>query len=151
MGAFSPCLTVRTDMKITVYGNPQKLKRHRSKRVKGKIIQYDPSSKDKAELRKAMMPYRPDTPIVKPIHLEIHAFFARPKAHFTANDRTRPLKNKAPIFHTGTPDADNIIKFYCDALNGIFWIDDKIIASVSCTKWYSDTPRCEFILMGLEL
>lgn len=41
------------------------------------------------------------------------------------------------------PDADNILKLVCDALQGpgLLCADDKLITSVSCTKLYSDVPK----------
>jgi Holliday junction resolvase RusA-like endonuclease len=39
------------------------------------------------------------------------------------------------------PDVDNLIKIILDALNGIAYRDDKQVYSVTCKKYYSETPR----------
>lgn len=36
------------------------------------------------------------------------------------------------------PDLDNLIKAVCDALNGILWDDDSLIAHMSALKVYDD-------------
>jgi Holliday junction resolvase RusA-like endonuclease len=51
---------------------------------------------------------------------------------------------------TKKPDADNIAKIVCDALNGIAFLDDKQIVDARITKWYSDTPRIEIIIQEIE-
>ena len=42
------------------------------------------------------------------------------------------------IFHTTTPDKDNLEKAMMDALNGILWKDDKQIVSGRTTKQYGE-------------
>lgn len=38
------------------------------------------------------------------------------------------------------PDFDNLVKLYCDALNGILWEDDKQIVDGRCIKVYGERP-----------
>ena len=38
------------------------------------------------------------------------------------------------------PDFDNLMKLYCDALNGILWKDDKQIVDGRCIKCYGEKP-----------
>ena len=38
------------------------------------------------------------------------------------------------------PDADNIAKIICDALNGLAWHDDSQIAELTVFKTWSSTP-----------
>lgn len=40
-----------------------------------------------------------------------------------------------------TPDLSNYIKFYEDALNGIIWSDDKLIASTEAIKIWGHPPQ----------
>lgn len=42
------------------------------------------------------------------------------------------------LFPTVKPDADNIAKTICDALNGIAYTDDKQIVSLAVNKFYTD-------------
>lgn len=39
------------------------------------------------------------------------------------------------------PDADNVAKIVCDALNKIAYVDDSQVVSLTVEKWYSDRPR----------
>ena len=38
------------------------------------------------------------------------------------------------------PDFDNILKLYCDALNGLLWEDDKQVVDGRCIKCYGEEP-----------
>jgi Holliday junction resolvase RusA-like endonuclease len=46
-------------------------------------------------------------------------------------------------WHTGKPDADNILKAVCDALNGIVWHDDSQVAFARVLKQYGEEARLE--------
>lgn len=57
-------------------------------------------------------------------------------------------KNKAAALNqdlrpTTKPDADNIAKLLCDAMNGVVYTDDKLIVELMVRKWYSETPCVE--------
>jgi len=133
-------------IKFTVFGKPQALKRHRSFQ-RGKFRgQYDPSAGDKSDFLAKAMEHKPEKPIDGPIGLFVVAYFHRPKAHFGRRGGKPYLKDNAPKHHTSTPDADNILKFIGDALNGVFWADDKTICLERVIKKYSDTPRIELLI-----
>lgn len=63
----------------------------------------------------------------KPISVKITAIFQLPK------------KSKYE-FPVKKPDADNIAKIVCDALNGLAWYDDAQITSLSVTKEWGTDP-----------
>lgn len=75
-----------------------------------------------------------------PLKMLITAYFAIPKsATVKASEEMikgliRPLKR---------PDADNIAKAICDALNGVAYADDKQIVRLTVAKYYSIWPRVE--------
>lgn len=48
------------------------------------------------------------------------------------------------------PDIDNYVKLVCDALNGIAWEDDNVIANMVAVKMYDDNPRTEVNIYYLE-
>lgn len=52
---------------------------------------------------------------------------------------------------TMKPDADNVLKAVCDALNGVLWLDDVQVVSVGMSKRFSDTPRLEITVTELPL
>ena len=47
------------------------------------------------------------------------------------------------IFPVKKPDADNIAKIICDALNGVAYRDDTQICSLEVVKQYDDKARVE--------
>lgn len=42
---------------------------------------------------------------------------------------------------TKRPDCDNVIKAVLDALNGVFWEDDRLVTTIFMTKYYSPEPE----------
>ncbi|MCP4709865.1 MAG: RusA family crossover junction endodeoxyribonuclease [Planctomycetes bacterium] len=122
-------------------GNPVALKRHRTMmNMRGRSIQYDPSKSDKADFLAKAMERRPAKPLEGPLSLSIVFNFARPKSHYRTGKYAGELKSNAPVYHTCTPDLDNLLKFVGDAFNGVFWKDDSAIARVSTIKKYEDAP-----------
>jgi len=128
---------------FTVPGNPQSLKRHRTFRRGNFTGQYDPSKADKSDFLAMAMQHRPDVPLSCPLSVEINCCFPRPKGHYRTGKNAHLLKDGAPGWHTGRPDADNLGKFVCDALNGIFWMDDSCICLLTISKGYGPVPYTE--------
>ena len=88
-----------------------------------------------------LFPVFPNYPVV----LSITAHRPIAKKHFVNGKRENGLRSgrdswilEAP---TMVPDADNIGKFYMDALQGIAYADDKQVIKLSVTKaWHCDPP-----------
>ena len=114
-------------IKFTVNRTPEEQKRHR--RGLGKS-HYDPSFAGKTAFLAMAFEHRPDKPIDFAIHVELLFIMPRPQT-----------KYHAAAHHIDDPDIDNLIKFVFDALNGIFWKDDKYIAKLSASKMYGEEPR----------
>lgn len=70
----------------------------------------------------------------EPLEMTIVAYFKIPKST-TKKDRT--LIEKGLMFPTKKPDADNIAKVVCDALNGIAYRDDTQIVRLHIMKEYT--------------
>ncbi len=112
-------------------GKPPSLKRHR----KGKQGQmYDPSKKDKTAFLAQCLRHKPDKPFDFPVGLRVKAVFGE-DAH------TEVTIYDAKTGFIGVPDGDNILKFVADALNGIFWSDDKVITEMTVTKAIGEKPE----------
>lgn len=45
------------------------------------------------------------------------------------------------------PDADNYLKMVMDALNGVVVVDDSQFWSAGCSKYISNTPRIEVLVL----
>lgn len=69
-----------------------------------------------------------------PIEVTIHAFFDLPKS--TTKKRRQEIISKNEMVKK-KPDADNIAKVVCDALNGIAYKDDAQIVDLHVLKWYA--------------
>jgi len=121
--------------KITfeLFGNPKTLKRHR--RRGGSKGHYDPSAGDKADFLALAHQHRPDVLFKGPLEVCLTFTFIRPKSHYRTGKNCALLKESAPNkYHANNPDATNLAKFVEDALNGIFWKDDRQIADERIKK-----------------
>jgi len=63
--------------------------------------------------------------------------FPRPKAHYRKSGELRP---DAPVWYASAPDVDNCYKYVADALNGVFWRDDRQIAVGMVYAIYGAVP-----------
>lgn len=133
-------------IEFSVPGNPQALKRHRTFRRGNFSGQYDPSKGDKADFLAKCMQHKPDVPLDEPLKVVLVFKFERPKSHYRTGKNASLLKDDAPDWHTKTPDADNLAKFVCDSLNGIFWRDDSCICSLIVAKQYRAVPCVEITI-----
>ena len=120
-----------------VPGPPKALKRHRT--TKGGI-HYDPSAGDKKDFLAKAMEHRPDVPLDGPITLILVCVYPRPGSHFGTGRNAGVLKETAPFWHDQTPDWDNVGKFVGDALNGMFWKDDRLIVVPVMYEIYGAVP-----------
>lgn len=79
-----------------------------------------------------------------PVIVWVIAEFPRPKGHWRTNGELSAAGHRSPHF-MGTPDGDNIAKGVCDALNGLAWVDDRQVISLTVEKhWVVDQglPGC---------
>jgi Holliday junction resolvase RusA-like endonuclease len=75
-------------------------------------------------------------PIETAVLLEINFFYIRSKS------------NKDP-YHTIKPDIDNLIKAICDSLNGLAYVDDKLITGIIAHKEYSSVDSVHIKISSL--
>jgi len=139
-------------IEFEVLGNPQALKRHRTY-TKGKggrplpfPIKVDPSENDKADFLALAYEHTPNVPLKGPLYLRVVCEFPRPKSHYRTGKFKNQLKPHVPFWHTTRPDADNLLKFVADALDGVFFVDDNQIADCHIMKRYSETPKTIVII-----
>ena len=113
---------------------PKPQQRHRSN---GRF-QYDPSSKDKQDFLFLVKQYAPKQPIVDIVEMDITFCYKRPASHFRSKNKQKILKDNVPFFKSSKADLDNLIKFVCDALNGVFYKDDSQVVSIHAMKLYGE-------------
>ncbi len=116
---------------FTVEGVPKPLARPRFSA--GHV--YNPSAQDLKRFRKAAAPSCPfPEPPGGPLEVTVEFVMVRPQSHRRANGQLKP---SAPPTHQSTPDVDNLSKLVLDALNGLFYADDRQIWGLSARKRYA--------------
>jgi Holliday junction resolvase RusA-like endonuclease len=82
-------------------------------------------------------------PLAGPIRVLFRFFVRRPKHHHVDGDRRRPLKDRYldVLFHTSPPDSLKLRRAVEDALNGIVWVDDRLIVQGYDEKVYARTSE----------
>ena len=135
-------------LKLTVPGEPKGKARPRFSRTTGTT--YTPSNTAEYESRVLYffkMEYPDWKPTEKPVSVRILAYYQIPKS--SSMKRASQMKI-GRIRPTKRPDADNIAKAICDALNGVTYRDDAQIVSLGVHKLYSTDPRVEVMIKELE-
>lgn len=79
----------------------------------------------------------------KPIKMKIEAYFAIPKS-FSKVKQFQALEGK--LLPLTKPDADNIAKIICDALNDVAYKDDTQIVELAIIKRYAMEPKVKITL-----
>lgn len=70
----------------------------------------------------------------------------RPKSHYGTGKNKHTLKVKAPFWHTGKPDLDNLVKSVKDALEGVCYQNDSQVCVEKSKKFYDAMPGLEICL-----
>lgn len=82
-----------------------------------------------------------------PVYLIVEIRYAPPKS--TSKKRyTGMMEGKE--YPTKKPDADNVLKVICDALNGVAYYDDAQIIYIACGKKYAVNDGLTISLYGME-
>lgn len=126
---------------ITIPGAPVAKGRGRAT-TKGRV--YTPAATRKAEdtlsgRAMALLAGVEGLPLSGPLCLVATFTSVQPKSW----SRNKREANTAP---TSKPDVDNLLKLATDALNGIVWIDDSQIITITCSKVYGDAPSTRLVV-----
>lgn len=123
---------------FTVLGAPQGKERPRVAKLRDRTIVYTPK-KTKDYEREIATAYLTQCRGVfsGAVSVTICAYFQIPKS----TSRKRVLEMlEDEIKPTKKPDADNIAKAVCDALNGIAYKDDSCVVQLNVEKFYAKEP-----------
>lgn len=82
-----------------------------------------------------------------PLKVIINAYYEIPKS---VSKKKRAQMITGEIRPTKKPDADNIAKIICDALNGIAYRDDAQVVTCIIQKWYSEEPSVSVEIEEIE-
>lgn len=72
------------------------------------------------------------------IRADIVAYYPIPKS---ASKKEQAMMRGQTMRPTKKPDADNVLKICCDALNALAYADDAQIVDARIQKYFSDEPR----------
>ena len=106
----------------------------------------DDSFNWKAEV-KTMLAEKFQRPIEGPIHLSLECRFQMPKS------RHRKKSPRPSEWHIGQKDCDNLAKSFMDAGQGIGWLNDGQISSLSVRKVYAaqgERSETIFLIRSLD-
>lgn len=59
-------------------------------------------------------------------------YFDRPQKHFLKSG----LRDNAPLYHTGTPDTDKLLRALFDSMTSVVFHDDSQVSAVVASKLY---------------
>ncbi len=135
-------------IQFTVYGTPVAQGRPRFSSQGGYTKAYDPKkSKDfKKYVKLVAAEHRPKNLFDGPIQLFIRIYkptlknFSKKKLAAAEAGELRPVTK---------PDVDNYVKGIKDACNKIIWKDDSQVVELLASKWYSETPRIEIMVVSI--
>lgn len=85
--------------------------------------------------------------IETPISVTLRFVFQAPKS-LPAALRRQISEGSTSIHKSTKPDIDNLTKAIFDALNGVVWVDDALVVSLTANKWYGDRDQ---ITVNIEL
>jgi len=130
-------------------GTPKGQPRPRAFFRQGRAAVYDPGTAEgwKGQIALAWRDSGHQPLPEAPYDVMLDFVFPRPKSHSTK----RGLRESAPTFHTGKPDADNAAKAVLDALTTLgVWKDDALVACITIRKTYGNPPGCYITITALN-
>lgn len=130
-------------VKFTVPGNPQGKARAKTVRNKytGKVNSFTPDNTVLYEnlIKESFGIATHEQWMNKePLKVSIVAFYPIPK-NTSKKNRAQMISGK--LRPTKKPDADNVAKVVCDALNGIAYYDDTQVVDLTVHKYFGEAPH----------
>lgn len=130
----------------TIAGIPVGKGRPRFRIFQGHVSTYTPAKTKKAEqeiIRQLQETYNVP-PLTGPLKVSFKFYMPMPKSW-----SRKKKESMIEEFCTTKPDLDNLIKTYCDAMNGVVFEDDKQIVMVTAFKVYSYEPKTDITVMDV--
>ncbi len=130
-----------------VPGRPQGKGRPRAYTSGGHTRMYTPEQTVTYEnwIRLCYQRAYPRVKLAAPVKLEVNAYFTIPKSYSKKRKFACLMNETRP---TAKPDADNILKAVCDALNGTAYHDDSEVAEMHIAKLYGMQEHLAVWLTG---
>jgi Holliday junction resolvase RusA-like endonuclease len=130
---------------VFISGKTIHQKRHRHFLKNGRVIIYDPSSKEKRSIVKTLLTENDfEETINYTCSVSITVQYQRPKSHYGTGSNSDKLKQNAPQHPGVKPDIDNVAKAYLDILVMAKVIrDDCLVNRLEVSKVYGKDPSVE--------
>lgn len=141
-------------IKFTIPGEPQGKARARTfyHQKANRVVSMTPEKTQNYEnlIKMVATQEQEDKPIpaVEPLEITIKAYYSIPNSD---SKKKKQMKLDGLIRPTKKPDADNVCKVVCDALNGVCYKDDTQIVKAIIEKYYSEKPRVEVEIKNAEV
>jgi len=125
-----------------VIGEPVAQGRPRASSINGRVRMFDPakSRNFKEYVKLSAAQYAPAELISEPVKIHVKIYRNIPKSFSKKKTTDAETGLLRP---TTKPDVDNYYKGIGDALNGVIWVDDSQVISLTVEKYYSKRPRAE--------
>ena len=94
----------------------------------------------------AMQAMKGTQPLPYPVRVVIDVAIC-PPASWSKKKRAQALNGET--YPTGKPDIDNVAKGILDAMNGVVYLDDKQVISLTIRKFYRDSDYA-FVRVEIE-
>ena len=132
-------------IRIEIPGAPVSKKRPRFFRRGNHVGTYNPQESEESKtMWHIAQAVNGQKPLGVPV--EMHMTFFMPIPSSTPKSLQKQME-LSPVPHTKKPDLDNLIKHVLDAANGVLFVDDRQIHSVTCRKIYSHEPKTRIVVL----
>lgn len=71
-----------------------------------------------------------------PVKITVRFYFSRPQSHYRYENKQLVLSKSCPTYVTKVPDLDNLLKLLLDALQGVCYDNDMVVAHIDSAKLY---------------
>jgi len=131
---------------VTIYGNPIAKKRPRFARRGKSTATYNAQETEEGRLYlELMQAWGQREPLSCPLAVQL--LFGMPiPASTSAKKRFAMLKGD--IRHAKKPDSDNLAKFILDVGNGLLWVDDSLIDTLTVRRVYATPPFTRIVVVA---
>jgi Holliday junction resolvase RusA-like endonuclease len=111
---------------------------------------YDPMQQAKLDFRMQVMRYlsafgitSQDFPLTNSyISIEVTFLISRPNNHFHGRNRSLGIHPRFEnLMPTTQGDIDNFVKFFLDAIDGIFFSNDRNVVAITASKLFTIEPH----------
>lgn len=123
-------------IKITVNGKPAPQGNHRVNKS-GHTYEANKAVAPWREAIRAETQREAAVPIPGPVAVTITFRLTRPKSHYRTGRNAHLVKDGAPRYPDGKPDADKLARAILDGLTagGAFWDDGQVVDLIACKRY----------------